>query len=389
MGLPALGANAQPSLAPTVVQTLQRSFSSCGRCQGRTELVRLADGILALTCAACIRRAGGGGGAAESASSYFYRLPSHSSTQVTPHDSAVCPLCRFQVLVVTNTERQTTYTLCPYCAHHPPHPPATAASGAGGGAADIENAVLLGFTSTDGGGGGGFRFRCMDCLESSCPLAKGRENLPVRTCPTCRVEPLRLRRLAQSWALSCRSRTCTYHAVLPGAAQVQVTHPPQRCEHCNATKLFFQFTLSNVLPGRDMEEIVCVFCDAGIRDYIVVRGGPATTGVTPSAGGGGGGGVLPDGAMGAAYVMPTVVATRGRGRGARGGRGGGGAARGGAGRGGVASSSAAVGAAAGAVKCECGAAAVRFVSKQQASAGRAFLSCGNNRACTFFQWVDS
>lgn len=99
-----------------------------------------------------------------------YSLPRNGL--VAPHDHR-CPLCSFQVrttnfvfhfaspltqpcllqvVAITNTEKNTTYTLCPYCSVHPP--------------AGLDTS------------------RCFLCT-ANCPLAKGGGEQGITPCPEC------------------------------------------------------------------------------------------------------------------------------------------------------------------------------------------------------------
>lgn len=40
------------------------------------------------------------------------------------------------------------------------------------------------------------------------------------------------------------------------------------------------------------------------------------------------------------------------------------------------------------VKCECGVPATKLTSQKDRSKGRQFYTCGKDRSCNFFQWVD-
>lgn len=41
------------------------------------------------------------------------------------------------------------------------------------------------------------------------------------------------------------------------------------------------------------------------------------------------------------------------------------------------------------MKCECGVQALKLTSQKEHSKGRQFYTCGNDRACNFFAWVDA
>lgn len=320
--------------APLTV--LQVGFTPCGRCGRGMDLVQeAAEGqgggarLGYLRCQGCTP-------------ALLLRIPFHPASQVAPTQHR-CPLCNFHALNVSNTERATSYTLCPYCFTHPP-PSAVA---------DMEQP--------------GGEFRCFQCI-ADCPLAKGIEQLSIAKCPVC-PETLRLRSSAQSRMLSCKSKQCPFMVILPSAEQVRPV-PGEQCTTCGGIKCRFTFNPTQLLPGIDqLEEVMCVACDYRLKDYLVIRGT-----APPSAPQGAPPATTTAQAL-AAYAMPTVPKAGGRGsRGGRGGRGRGGPQAGGA--------------AAGAVVCECGIAAKKLTSRTPASSGREFFTCGNNRACGFFQWLD-
>ncbi|CUG90018.1 DNA topoisomerase, putative [Bodo saltans] len=332
------------------LNVLQGGFTACGRCGAGMDLLQEAgDG-----------QQGGGGRTGylrcqRCTPALMLRIPLHAAAQLTPTQHR-CPLCQFFALSITNTERGTMYNICPYCFTHPP------ASAVG----DLEQL--------------GGEFRCFQCI-AECPLAKGIEQLGVAKCPVC-PETLRLRSTAQGRVLSCRSKTCSFLVSLPSAESVRPI-PTDRCASCGGIKCRFTFNPAQLLPGIDsLEEVMCIACDYRLKDYLIIRGGnaaaAASTATAPTTSAAVTGTTTAQAL--AAYSMPTVPKAAGRGgagsRGGRGGRGRGGAAAG------------AAGAAAGAVMCECGVGAKRLTSRQQASSGREFLTCGNNRACGFFQWLD-
>jgi DNA topoisomerase III len=318
---------------------LQVGFTTCGRCAGAMDLMQEAgDGH------------GGGGRTGylrcqRCTPNLMLRIPFHPASQITPTQHR-CPLCQFFALSVTNTERGTSYTVCAYCFTHPP-------SSAVG---DVEQL--------------GGEFRCFQCI-AECPLAKGIEQLGVAKCPVC-PETLRLRSTTHGRVLSCKSKQCPFVVSLPSADNVRPV-PAERCASCGGIKCLFTFNIGQLLPGIDaLQELMCIACDYRLKDYLIIRGA-----------GGGAAAAVPAGPIHAqepaTYAMPTVPKSAGRGAGSRGGRGG-------RGRGGA--TAGAAGAAAGAVMCECSVPAKRLTSRQQASTGREFLTCGNNRACGFFQWLD-
>ncbi len=75
------------------------------------------------------------------------RLPGRHALHPLPHK---CPICRFTALEVCNEEKNTKWTVCPYCYNNPP-------------LADVEDANK---SYSQG-------FPCFQCTRADCQLAKG------------------------------------------------------------------------------------------------------------------------------------------------------------------------------------------------------------------------
>lgn len=330
---------AAASLGPATV--VAAGLIACGRCGGPMDLVERQGErdreVWGLRCGPC---------------NTLHRVPNGRLNVLEPLTPPHrCPLCGFAVLRVTNKEKHTSYTVCPYCFTHPPD-------------AATANAALPDMETIG-------EFRCFQCL-ADCPLAKGLESLGITTCIACRQNELRLRSSAGGFFLSCRGYPgCALTVSLPTASSVKPC-PTQRCPTCNAALLTFDFRGVTGVPGLDVVDTICVSCDARIKDYITVKGLPAA------------GAAAPSGRETAAYTLPSVGATAAAsGRRGRGGAGGG---RGGRGGGGGGSSASDAGVASDTV-CGCGAPAKQLVSRKEASKGKRFLTCAS-RQCGFFQWLD-
>lgn len=306
-----LTAAAAPAAAELTV--LNSHFIPCGRCGAVMALVRRREGERDTTLARC------------EPCGLLCRLPGAHATELAPTDPLQrCPLCSFYAIQVTNTEKRTAHTVCTHCFASPP-------AGACGDLEAVGN------------------FRCFQCT-ADCPLAKGTEAIAITPCVSCRQSDLRLRTTPTGVCLACRAYpACEFTVFLPKAASVRPTE--ERCPHCAAVMLAFDFRGLQGLPGVDQCETLCVSCDARLRDYLTIRGlqsgnqRPTATATATAAPAG--------------WTLPVVTGGR-RGRGA--------------------------GAGAGA-QCQCGKPAKKLVSRKETSMGKEFYTCAD-RKCSFFQWVD-
>lgn len=333
------------------VHTIDRCFGQCGRCQNALSLVESKQDIPRhfLQCFHCTLQ---------------FRLPNFRYADITVLSPAVmCPICQFSVLQAENRERHTKYTFCPHCFQHPP-PPSSNLS------ADIENTGV-----TD--------FRCMHCLHPSCSLAKGREQISITKCISCKTSDLRLRQSAAgaSYILSCSGYpSCAFRIGLPKASRIEVVMPPQRCGHCHARMLCFDFRGVQPVPGLEEVEVACVQCDIRLKEYLVVL----NPGSTPGSGRGGESGDIANSLEQEVsrrsthpYTLPSIesLACEGGRRGQTN-----------VGRGrGVGNN--AVSTVAGASYCACGAPAKQLISRKPNSYGKAFRTCAM-RKCGFFEWCE-
>ncbi|KAH9598173.1 TOPRIM domain [Trypanosoma melophagium] len=329
-------------LSPTTPQTsltngygagrvVENGLVRCGVCGNMMDLIELNEGdreIWFTRCTTCTTE---------------HRVPSGRLNQLVPHDQR-CVICGFGVLSVKNIEKQTSYTVCPYCFTSPP--PSTV---------DIES-----FSE----------FRCFQCI-ADCPLAKGLENIAITQCKSCMNNDIRLRTTASGAFLGCKGfPNCTYSIALPRARRIRPV-PTLRCPSCQSVLLQFEFVEVQNVPGVENGETVCVFCDARMQEYITVRGGVVATssvagrahhtapGQPPAQ--------LPQGQQQTPYTLPSVNRVKTAGRRNN-------------------NNNNARGNASGTL-CGCGVPAKQLVSGKEASRGKKFLTCGS-RKCSFFQWID-
>lgn len=322
----------QASLTPAqggAGRVAQSGLVQCGVCRNLMDLMEQTDGgrdVWFVRCATC---------------AVDHRVPNGRLNQLDPHEQR-CVLCGFGVLQVRNTEKQTSYTVCPHCFTSPPP------------GAEIESFA---------------EFRCFQCI-ADCPLAKGIENVAITRCASCGEHDIRLRTTPTGAFLACRGFPgCTFSVTLPWARKIR-PNPSMRCALCQAVMLQFEFGGMQSLPGLEEGECVCVFCDARLREHISIKEGGSRRHNEHAAVRG----PLHHDHLfqeqqqqqpqsSTPYTLPSV------GRGKRPHR----------------KPSAAGDTAK--VLCECGVPAKELVSRKEASKGKHFLTC-NSRKCSFFQWLD-
>lgn len=120
------------SMAQRALQTIASNFTRCGACGNMTTLKQSAGQHpqRSIYCDTCEKS---------------YALPGKHELQPANH---TCPICQFQVVAVRNTDKNTTFHVCPYCFNHPP-PDAIE---------DIGPALSSGM-------------RCFQCARPDCALA--------------------------------------------------------------------------------------------------------------------------------------------------------------------------------------------------------------------------
>ena len=259
------------ALAGTV---LQDAFVVCGLCNQLGRLVLVNNQKMFFDCVGCAVR---------------LRVPYNQHVQLTAH-SARCPICHYGVINVVNMEKQSSYTVCVHCFSKPP-PSATN---------DIETMTA--------------DFRCFQCTQENCVLAKGNEHVAITTCPTCVSAALTLKKTSTGgYMIACKGYpACACSIFLPSCESAKAVPHAGKCPRCDAVLLELRFGLGQAPPGIEPLETVCVMCDDRLSSYLRIRQGAA-------ANGGGGGGVVQQ------YQMPQVQP---RGRGGVRGRGGAGRGRG-------------------------------------------------------------
>lgn len=332
-------------------QVVDPFFGQCGKCQSSLILVETKQDnprrfAQCLTC------------------TLQFRLPNFRYVDISVFSPLTkCEICQFSVLQAESREWHTKYTFCPHCFQHPP-------SSSSSLSVDLENSGMG-------------DFRCTHCLHPSCSLAKGREQISITKCISCKTCDLRLRQTASgtSYILSCSGYpSCTLRIGLPKASRIEVVIPPQRCPHCQALMLCFDFRGVQPVPGLEEIEVACVQCDIRLKEYLVL--------LQPSnASGNGRGGESRDAPHASEqqssvhrsaqpYTLPSIQSLSSEG-GKRG------AAHAGRGSGAGTSTSSTEGV----VHCGCGTPAKQLVSRKPSSYGKAFRTCAM-RKCGFFEWCE-
>lgn len=261
-----------------------------------------------------------------------YRVPNgrHNRIERSGHR---CVICKFGVLEITNIDKGTSHTVCPYCFTSPPP------------GAEMESLA---------------EFRCFHC-GADCPLAKGHETVTITNCMSCKKNGLRIRSNNSGFFLACRGfPVCNFTIKLPPAERVSLAYDA-RCPSCSAIMLKFDFGGSPAVPGVQEGEKVCVFCDARMKEHIRTKGNNVLRGSRSA----------PQERQLAqqqqprpAYTLPSIDVNSGL-------------------------FQIPPGLADGAATplCHCGLPAVHLVSGQAASRGRRFVKCDGSK-CQFFQWLD-
>lgn len=137
---------AQHQAAAAATTLITANFTRCGQCLNMCDLQQIQARQyppFQLYCSTC---------------PLTLKIPSGAHVAL----QHICPICQFQVLSVSNTERNTSYNVCPYCFNNPP---------AGSGSGDIEDggAAQQGANFSQG-------FRCFQCTKPDCTLSNKYEN---------------------------------------------------------------------------------------------------------------------------------------------------------------------------------------------------------------------
>ena len=246
-------------------QTVQASFSLCGRCNNRMALKQQRGGNAAsrrklLFCQTC---------------SEGWQLP-RGSPQPHTSDSgnnapAICPICNYQVVKISRGDGYdgNGYHVCPKCFSDPP---------------------------TQYGGSGSGQFRCFNCSNSACSLSGATPggDTPAFACPFCHPPgrsssqsassdgQVNLRKNSRGFVLSCNTysngdrcpytiwlpKECQSGSVLTGDDEYRNSVCP-RCSNSAASSIVRLVSLKwrpgSLPPAFGQESTVCILCDTDFR----------------------------------------------------------------------------------------------------------------------------
>lgn len=162
-----------------------------------------------------------------------------------------CPICRYQVVTVTNTTSNAQHTVCPKCFNDPPSEAAMNPEGK---------------TS---------EFRCFSCTNAACPLARGTPagHGDVAKCPKC-GEPCALRegRDGNSRFVACSARECGWVYFFPRGAVQSLTPEGGTCPTCGSSLLNVLLRRSAIPPGFASTFRGCIWCDDAYKQLLIGMG---------------------------------------------------------------------------------------------------------------------
>lgn len=235
---------------------LERDFSICGDCNGKTSLKALSINrnnrarvnnqvtpkfIFCSTCSMGLKLPSKG-------------IPSPFVSSPANNDPVKCPICHYQVIKINQGDGYTGngYHLCPKCFTDPPE--------------------------EYGGSLTGGDFRCFQCSHSNCSLAGGTEggDVEIMPCPFCGGKVC-LKKNSRGYILSCsnyRTTRCEFTVWLPKeASSISVlddSDDNMMCPRCLASgkqvkKLKFTWKTGSVPPGYGRQYVACVLCDHTLK----------------------------------------------------------------------------------------------------------------------------
>lgn len=163
-----------------------------------------------------------------------------------------CPLCNYQVVVITNTTSNTTHTVCPHCMSNPPtdreHNPQSKTS----------------------------EFRCFHCTNDACSLAKGTRTSQsdVAKCPKCNSAcAVRSAQEGSTWLVSCTAgrNVCDWVYFFPRHT-VQDLNGGEQCPTCGSKKLQINWRASSLPHGAPSTYFGCIWCSPDYADTLQAMG---------------------------------------------------------------------------------------------------------------------
>lgn len=177
------------------------------------------------------------------------KLPRNGNLDRSEHD---CPICRFQVISVTNSVSNSTHTVCPMCMNNPPQE--------------------SGFNPE----GKTSEFRCFNCTNNQCRLARGTPAglSDVAKCPKC-GRPCTLREVASgSRLISCTAGrgNCDFVYFFPRNSIERLRRADGSCERCGSAMLEVDFSPAARPPGAPGSFRGCIWCDAHYENALRAMG---------------------------------------------------------------------------------------------------------------------
>ncbi|CDF34277.1 unnamed protein product [Chondrus crispus] len=167
------------------------------------------------------------------------KVPRNGNLERSQHE---CPICRYQVISVTNSTSNSTHTVCPMCMNNPPPEP--------------------GFNPE----GKTSEFRCFNCTNSQCRLARGTPAglSDVAKCPKC-GRPCALRETSSgSRLVSCTAGrgNCDFVYFFPRNSVERLGRANGSCERCGSAVLEVFFSSAARPPGAPQCFKGCIWCDS-------------------------------------------------------------------------------------------------------------------------------
>lgn len=193
--------------------------------------------------------------------------------ELSQHEAS-CKICDYQVLTVTNKEKNTEHTICPYCFSNPPLPP----------------------IGTDGIN----EFRCFNCANIDCDLAKRRPISEIALCssPNCNGYWSLNKNKSNNYYFYCTNskiNSCK-NIYLPNFIKDIIVPNSQNfsnlkinnihlssqyqsindlyCLNCKRSnnykvmRLIMKFNMATAPPGLQPEELICPVCSPFLYDNI-------------------------------------------------------------------------------------------------------------------------
>jgi DNA topoisomerase III len=210
---------------------LQANFSRCGRCDRMMQLKESPNprrGVnRAVECDEC----------------GIFHVPHLGELSAKP--GVFCPVCKFQVIQVLNTDTQKSHSVCPCCFNDPPD------------ALNPENK-------------GSKAFRCFSCTHDQCSESAG---LVPALCPRCR-SPCALRTPeGRNSFLSCKASYKCWTLNFPCVTEsVTVTDVRCRaspvCAEMKVHHFVIKLRARQVQPGRPTLFSGCLFCGSAYPTFL-------------------------------------------------------------------------------------------------------------------------